>query len=251
MSEKDLIKQDLQGNNIRIHIENGIPWFVAKDICDALDISNSRDTVSKLDDDEKGVFSTDTLGGMQKISHVNEQGMYELIFNSRKPEAKAFKKWVKSEVLPEIRKTGSYNNPNIIQIDPSKNQPELLQLAADQSKKLKAQEPFVMIANEFLTVTDSLKGADQVAKELGIGKITMFKILREEKFFYYINQHGKNINVPFRIHEKLGRVVVKNRTTEINDKETDGKKKINYSRSYFTAKGEAYVCALLKKRGKI
>ncbi len=254
MSEKQaLIKQDLQGNNIRIHIdENGNPWFLAKDVCHALDISNSRDAVSKLDDDEKGVFSTDTLGGSQDMSHVNEQGLYELIFNSRKPEAKKFKKWVKTEVLPEIRKTGSYQNPNIIQIDPSKNQPELLQLAADLSKKLKAQEPFVMIANEFLTVTDSLKGTDQIAKELGIGEITLFKILREEKFFHFIYQNGKNINVPYGIHQKLGRVVVKNRTTEINDKENDGKKKkINYSRSFFTAKGEAYVCALLKKREKI
>ncbi len=249
----ELSKYDFNGNPVRLIMIDGEPWFIAKDACDSLEISDVSNACKNLDDDEKLIRTLNVSGQNREMTLVNEPGLYELTFKSRKPEAKKFKKWIKTEVLPEIRKKGYYQkkDPNIIQIDPSKNQPELLQLAADQAKKLKAQEPFVMIANEFLTVTDSIKGTDQIAKELGIGEITLFKVLREEKFFYYVNQNGKNINVPFRIHEKLGRVVVKNRTTEINDKETDGKKKINYSRSYFTAKGEAYVCALLKKRGKI
>jgi len=84
------------------------PWFVASDVCECLGISNSRDAVSKLDEDEKGVASTDTLGGVQETLIVNESGLYGLIFASRKPEAKEFKRWVRKEVLPSIRLTGGY-----------------------------------------------------------------------------------------------------------------------------------------------
>ena len=86
----------------------GDPWFVASDVCEALTIGNSRDAVGRLDDDEKGVGTIDTLGGKQDVSIINESGLYSLIMTSRKPEAKRFKKWVTSEVLPAIRKTGSY-----------------------------------------------------------------------------------------------------------------------------------------------
>ena len=88
---------------------NGEPYFVAKDVCEALAISNNRDAVSRLDDDEKcAVGIPDAIGREQMMTAVSEGGLYELIFQSRKPEAKAFKKWVKTEVLPSIRKTGSY-----------------------------------------------------------------------------------------------------------------------------------------------
>lgn len=86
----------------------GEPWFVAKDVCDILEISNSRDAISRLDDDEKGVAQTDTLGGLQDVNIINESGLYGLIFRSDKPQAKAFRKWVTSEVLPAIRKFGRY-----------------------------------------------------------------------------------------------------------------------------------------------
>lgn len=94
---------------LRVVDVDGSPWFVAADVCKALDISNSRDAISRLDEDEKGVATTDTLGGVQQVSIVSESGMYALIFSSRKPEARAFRKWVTSEVLPSIRKTGSYS----------------------------------------------------------------------------------------------------------------------------------------------
>lgn len=93
---------------VRVEIKDNNPWFVAKDVCMALNIVNHNDAISRLDDDEKGVATTDTLGGKQSISVVNESGLYNLIFQSRKPEAKAFRKWVTSEVLPSIRKTGRY-----------------------------------------------------------------------------------------------------------------------------------------------
>lgn len=88
-------------------IENE-PWFVAKDVCDILEHSNSRQAIQELDEDEKGVSNVYTLGGNQKMAIVNESGLYNLIFKSRKPEAKSFRKWVTAEVLPSIRKTGSF-----------------------------------------------------------------------------------------------------------------------------------------------
>lgn len=93
---------------VRAVVKDGEPWFVAKDVCDALEIGNSRQAVSYLDDDEKGVTTNDTLGGTQQVSIINESGLYSLILRSRKPEAKKFKKWVTAEILPSIRKTGGY-----------------------------------------------------------------------------------------------------------------------------------------------
>ena len=87
---------------------NGEPWFVAADVCKALGIANSRDAVSRLDGDEKGVALTDTPGGAQDVVTVNEPGLYTLVLSSRKPEAKTFKRWVTHEVIPAIRKNGGY-----------------------------------------------------------------------------------------------------------------------------------------------
>ena len=87
---------------------NAEPWFVAKDICEVLGIEKYRDAVSRLDEDERESVLVDTLGGMQRMSAVSESGLYSLIFQSRKPEARKFRKWVTGEVLPSIRKKGYY-----------------------------------------------------------------------------------------------------------------------------------------------
>jgi prophage antirepressor-like protein len=98
------------GQTIRVEMIDGEPWFVAKDVCDVLDIEKYRDAIARLDDDEKGCpLLMDTPGGKQQLSAVNESGLYNLIFQSRKPEAKIFRKWVTSEVLPTIRRTGRYS----------------------------------------------------------------------------------------------------------------------------------------------
>lgn len=96
---------------IRAMTIDGEPWFVAADVCKALEIGNSRKAVARLDDDEKGVTLSDTPGGKQEINIVNEPGLYGLVLGSRKPEAKAFKRWIKHEVLPSIRKHGAYMTP--------------------------------------------------------------------------------------------------------------------------------------------
>lgn len=94
---------------IRVQVINKEPWFVAKDVCRVLGVANHKDAVSRLDDDERhGVGITDPLGRSQKVIAINESGLYHLIFQSRKPEAKKFRRWVTSEVLPTLRKTGKY-----------------------------------------------------------------------------------------------------------------------------------------------
>lgn len=102
---------NFNSHDIRVIVRNGEPWFVAKDVCETLGYSNSRKAIGDhLDDDEKGVTNSDTLGGSQKLTIINESGLYALVLRSRKPEARKFAKWVTSEVLPAIRKTGSYES---------------------------------------------------------------------------------------------------------------------------------------------
>jgi hypothetical protein len=93
---------------VRVVMIAGEPWFVANDLCKALTIANSRHALERLDEDEKGVALTDTLGGQQSINVVSESGMFALVLGSRKQEARRFRKWVTSVVLPSIRKTGRF-----------------------------------------------------------------------------------------------------------------------------------------------
>jgi prophage antirepressor-like protein len=115
----NLIKQNFNGNSIRIVLINDEPWFVANDIANALDLSNSRKAIAdmhkrldKISIKKEVVtrsYTLETNGGNQKVTIVSEIGLYELAFVSKKDEAILFRHWVASEVLPSIRKTGSYS----------------------------------------------------------------------------------------------------------------------------------------------
>ena len=94
--------------NIRMEEINSQPWFIAKDVCTALELSEVSNTVKRLDDDEKLTRTVFVSGQGREMWFVNESGLYNLIFQSRKPEARAFRKWVTNEVLPQIRQTGQY-----------------------------------------------------------------------------------------------------------------------------------------------
>ena len=98
---------NFQYTPIRVVLLDDEPWWVAADICAVLDLANSRDAMARLDPDEKGVASTDTPGGVQQLTVINESGLYSLVLGSRKPEARTFKKWITSEVIPSIRRTGN------------------------------------------------------------------------------------------------------------------------------------------------
>lgn len=93
---------------LNLYQVDGEPWFVAKDVCDILELGRQQDSTRYLDEDEKRECLVNTPSGKQSMVSVNEPGLYSLIIRSRKPEAKAFKRWITHEVLPTIRKTGSY-----------------------------------------------------------------------------------------------------------------------------------------------
>ncbi len=106
----DMLKvfEKAEFGRVRVVECEGEPWFVAKDVCECLELTNTSQTLSYLDDDEKGIISNDTPGGKQEMSIISEPGLYSLILRSRKPEAKAFKQWIIHEVVPSIRKRGLY-----------------------------------------------------------------------------------------------------------------------------------------------
>jgi len=132
------------GKHVRIVMRDGVPWFNGKDVCDILEIANSRVACGRLDVDERdSVSSTDAVDRGRKMIHVNESGLYSLVMLSRKPTAKAFKKWVTGEVLPSIRKHGAYIGDPVlaaIQSDPAKLRALVDSLEAERQKVAATQE---------------------------------------------------------------------------------------------------------------
>lgn len=121
---------------VRVIMRLGNPWFVAKDACDCLELTNVSKACQTLDEDEKGITKVYTLGGCQDMMLISESGLYTLIMRSNKPEAKVFRKWVTSEVLPSIRKTGGYG---IRTVDDMINDPDTAIRLLTQLKILRLQ----------------------------------------------------------------------------------------------------------------
>jgi prophage antirepressor-like protein len=111
-----------EDHQVRVAEVDGEPWWVVNDVCEILEIKNPRDAVARIDkDDVAQTDITDSLGRAQKANVVNEAGLYELIFRSEKPEAQIFRRWITHEVLPAIRKIGSYSTrKEEIPADPSR-----------------------------------------------------------------------------------------------------------------------------------
>lgn len=198
MNELQVFNNAMFGN-VRIFLEDNEPWFVAKDVCECLAISKHRDAISRLDDDERGSLKVDTLGGKQEMATVNEYGLYSLVMSSRKPEAKEFKRWVTHEVLPSIRKYGTYN------MAIPRTLPDALKLYANEIEahnKTKAlveeQKPKVLFADAVNASHTSILVGD-LAKllrqnGLDIGQNRLFERLRQEG--YLIKQKGESYNMP-------------------------------------------------------
>lgn len=150
--------------NIRVQMKDGEPWFVAKDVCDALEIENNRNATARLDEDEKGASIVRTPSGEQQMTIVSESGLYNLIFQSRKAEAKAFRKWVTSEVLPSLRKTGRY------ELKPQKR---------GVVRKTRGDGVNVELTNLLWLIGESLEQGDQaaVALELGVSRTAVNRTL--------------------------------------------------------------------------
>jgi len=171
---------DYEGAQVRTVIRDGQPWFVAKDVCNILEITNSRDAVARLDEDEKGVVSTDTPGGSQQLQAVTESGLYVLVLSSRKQEAKSFKRWVTHDVLPQIRQTGTYN------LIP-KTLPEALRAYANEVERrqaLEAENLKMLPKAEFhdrVVATEGEMTMEAAAKELRTGRNRLFRELRNKR----------------------------------------------------------------------
>ena len=118
-NQSQLSTFSFESKSIRTLAIDNEPWFIAKDLCNAINISNYRDAIERLDEDEKGVALTDTLGGQQEMNIISESGMYTLILRCRDAVKKGsvphrFRKWVTAEVLPAIRKTGKYESKTTV-----------------------------------------------------------------------------------------------------------------------------------------
>ena len=166
---------------VRVVDVNGEPWFVARDVCECLELTNTSQTLSYLDDDEKGITTNDTPGGQQEMSIVSEAGLYSLILRSRKPEAKAFKRWITHEVLPSIRRAGSYGQWNLPRVP--KSFPDALRMIADIEeekqlaleqrdyyKRTKAEIGSRREATSMATASAAIRQRDALADKLGEGK---------------------------------------------------------------------------------
>lgn len=190
---------------------NGEPWFVAADVCKALELGTTAKALGRLDEDEKGMNSIHTLGGRQRVSIISESGLYSLILGSRKPEARAFKRWITHEVIPSIRKHGAYMTDAILtRMDEN---PELIseyigKLRAENAKASAAWEALEKVKAENSQLApkasyyDSFVGVESVtclrytAKELGVP---------QKKFIGYLLEKG----YVFRDRHRSDRVFVR------------------------------------------
>lgn len=239
MNELQIFKNN-QFGNVRIVMKDQEPWFVAKDICNCLEINNSRQALIRLDDDEKSsVILNDGTPGNPEKSIVNEYGLYSLVLSSRKPEAKEFKRWITHDVIPQIRKTGQYV------ADIPKTLPDALRAYAnevEEHNKAKAlieeQKPKVLFADSVAASHTSILVGD-LAKLLhqngvkDMGQKRLFNWLRENG--YLIKRKGSDYNSPTQKAMEMGLFQIKETVVS----HADGHTSVNKT-TKVTGKGQQY-----------
>ena len=206
--------QNDQFGSVRTIIRNGEPWFVAADVCRALELGDTHKAVERLDDDEKGRSSIPTLGGAQELLMVNEPGLYALVLGSRKPETRAFKRWITHEVIPTIRKHGGYLTPPTI--EQLLDNPDLI---VEMALKLKAErEKTTALERELLVAKpkaeyfddlvdrNTLTGVRETAKELDWSERNFTRFLLDNGFAY---RDQKSRLQPYAKHIEDGLFVLK------------------------------------------
>lgn len=177
---------DFNGSEVRVVARDTDPWFVLADVCRVLGIGNNADAARRLDDDEKGVDTIDTLGGAQQATLINESGLYSLILTSRKAEAKAFKKWVTGEVLPAIRKHGGYmvaapdETPEALAVRAL----TVLQATVERQKlQIAAIQPKAD-AHDLIAGADGSLSITEAAKALQMQPKALFSYLQQNRWLY-------------------------------------------------------------------
>lgn len=226
-----------QDTQVRTIVKDGKTWFVAKDVCEILEISKHRDAVSRLGERQRGSVSLDTLGGKQQFAAISEAGLYKLVFRSNKPEAEKFTDWVTEEVLPEIKKTGQYNSV------PKDYKEALLQLVAniEEKEKLEAQNKLMAPKADMYDIllsADNAQTMAEVAKAFGLGRNKLFSLLREKKV---LMSGGPKHNLPYQRYIDNDHFEVREVTT------IRGEQNINVSQTLVTAKGLDLIGRTLDK----
>lgn len=191
---------NFKNKEVRTVIINNEPWFVGKDVAAILGYVNPRDAIYKhVDTEDKGVTKCDTLGGVQEMMTINESGLYSLILSSKLPQAKEFKKWVTSEVLPTIRKHGAYMNEQTL--EQALTNPDFLIKLATELKEEKERRKELEIKNNQLKVYNQimlpkaeyfdelvdrnlLTNIRETAKELQVKEREFVQFLVNKKYLY-------------------------------------------------------------------
>lgn len=237
--------QNFNFNNlpVRTVLVNDEPWFVGKDVADILGYSNSRKALrDHVDDEDKGVTKSDTLGGNQNITIINESGLYSLILKSKKPQAKPFKRWVTQEVLPTIRKHGAYMTDKKAQDVISGNGlADLLLQAGNQIKQLELEKsqmkPKALFADSVSASENTILIRDlaKIIKQNGvdIGEKRLFTWLRDNG--YLVKKIGSDYNSPTQRSMNLG-ILEFTESTYVNN----SGKVIVTKTSKVTGKGQIY-----------
>lgn len=184
---------------VRTVERDGEPWFVLRDVCEVLDITNHKNVSVRLEDDEKGVHLVDTPGGPQEMTIINESGLYNVILRSDKPEAKPFRKWVTSEVLPSIRKHGAYMTPETLEaaiLNPDTMIRLCTALKDEQDKRraLEAANSVLTVDNQImkpkadyfdqLVERNTLTNFRETAKQLEVKEKDFIRFLLDRKYIY-------------------------------------------------------------------
>lgn len=220
-----------EAKDVRTYMIDGEPWWVLRDVADALAIERGARVAERLEADEvRQAYITDSIGRKQETTIINESGLYSVILRSDKPEARRFRKWVTSEVLPAIRKTGSYSIPRTL--------PEALRLAADIEEQRKALEEKVHLLAPAAAVADRIANAEglktisEIGKINGIGPRRMFPILSDLGIIY----RSRGTWVPYQQWIDAGYFEVKEVTYQ-DGEEIDHLK----TQTYVTGKGEVWL----------
>lgn len=217
MNELQIFKNNTFGN-VRVLEQGGEPWFVAKDVCDCLGLKNPTMAVNTLDDDERAKFN---LGRQGNTNIVNEYGLYNLVLSSRKPEAKEFKRWITHEVIPSIRKYGSFNMA-IPRTLPDALTAYANEIEAHQKTQalLEAQRPKVLFADSVAASHTSIL-IGELAKLLhqngvkNMGQKRLFAWMREHG--YLISRKANDYNMPTQRAMGLGLFQIKETTVTHSD----------------------------------
>lgn len=192
MNNNLMIFENPEFGAVRSILIDGEPWFVAADVCKALELEKINRALSRLDDDEKGAHSVSTPGGRQRMSIISESGLYSLILGSRKPEARAFKRWITHEVIPSIRKHGAYMTDSLL--DALEAHPEavpeyLNRLRSENARnrelnrRLRLALPKAEYYDAFVDPADCTN-IRTTAKELGVPEKQFTRYLEEKKYLF-------------------------------------------------------------------